>query len=51
MPFLDNVSFYFFRPDAYFHLPEHDNNQATRREAGRAHWIAIAAILLTLLTG
>jgi hypothetical protein len=50
MPFPDKISYYFLRPEAYFHLLEYDNNQATRHEAGRAQWIAIAAILLTLLT-
>jgi hypothetical protein len=46
----DIVSFFFLKPESYFHLLESDNIIAARKEARETRRFAIIAIVLTLLS-
>lgn len=45
----DPVSFYFLRPEAYFHLLDYDSMESARKTAKEARIFAIVSILLTLI--
>ncbi len=50
MPYPDIVSFYFLKPEGYFHLLEYDSILASRKEARETKRLALVAIIISLIS-